>query len=234
MKMKENLNTVKHRIIKACDKIGKDVSDITLVAVSKTFPVKFNLYAYELGQFVFGENKIRDLVIKSELFRESKFNEVKWHYIGHLQSNKAKLAVEHVDLFHCLDSFKLAKKLNGYCKKLDKTLDVLIQINSSREESKSGLLPEKLSDFIQSLNGLDNLRVLGLMSIGMFNIDPEDSRYEFKFMKGLFERTKLLNLPSNCEMKHLSMGMSHDFEVAIEEGADIIRVGTDIFGKRKV
>jgi pyridoxal phosphate enzyme (YggS family) len=153
--------------------------------------------------------------------------------IGHLQSNKAKFVAEHVDLFHCLDSLKLAKILNKHSKKINKVLNVLIQINSSREESKSGLLPEELSDFIMSLNGLDNIQVLGLMSIGQFNKDPEDSRDDFKFMKGLFERTNQMKLPSNCEMKHLSMGMSNDFEVAIEEGADIVRVGTDIFGKRK-
>ncbi|MBN2788834.1 MAG: YggS family pyridoxal phosphate-dependent enzyme [Candidatus Delongbacteria bacterium] len=232
--LEENIKTVRKRISKACKKIGRNVSDITLVAVSKTFPVKENLYAYESGQFVFGENKIRDLVLKSELFIESKFDEVKWHMIGHLQSNKAKHVVEHVDLFHCLDSLKLAKKLNEYSKKLDKVLEVLIQINSSREESKSGLLPEELTDFIFSLKGLDNIKVTGLMSIGMYNVDPEDSRDEFKFMKGLFDRTKSLKLPSNCEMIHLSMGMSNDLEVAIEEGADIVRVGTDIFGKRKV
>ena len=232
--IEENLRTVKDRISKACKKVGKDIADITLVAVSKTFPVKVNLYAYESGQYIFGENKIRDLVLKSELLRESEYDKVQWHMIGHLQSNKAKLVAEHVDLFHCLDSLKLAKKLNEHSKKLNKVINVLIQINSSREESKSGLLPEELSDFIQSLKGLDNLKVLGLMSIGLFNKDPENSRDDFKFMKGLFERTKKSKLPSNCEMKHLSMGMSNDFEVAIEEGADIVRVGTDIFGKRKV
>lgn len=232
--IKKNLKVVNDRISTVCKKIGKDIADITLVAVSKTFPVKVNLYAYESGQFVFGENKIRDLVIKSELLRESEYDNVKWHYIGHLQSNKAKFVAEHVDMFHCLDSLKLAKKLNEYSKKLSKVLNVLIQINSSREESKSGLLPEKLPDILQSLKGLDNLKVIGLMSIGKFNKDPENSRDEFKFMKNLFDRTKESKLPSNCDMKHLSMGMSNDFEVAIEEGADIIRVGTDIFGKRKV
>jgi pyridoxal phosphate enzyme (YggS family) len=224
--IKENLISVKGRIGKACKKVGRDPEDITLVAVSKTFPVKMNLYAYESGQYIFGENKIRDLVLKSELLRESEYNKAEWHMIGHLQSNKAKLVAEHVDLFHCLDSLKLAKKLN-------KVLNVLIQINSSREESKSGLLPEELSDFIQSLKGLDNLKVIGLMSIGMFNKDPENSRDDFKFMKGLIERTNETKLPSNCEMKYLSMGMSNDFEIAIEEGADIVRVGTDIFGKRE-
>ncbi|MDA3885005.1 MAG: YggS family pyridoxal phosphate-dependent enzyme [Candidatus Delongbacteria bacterium] len=231
--IKENLISVKGRIGKACKKVGRDPEDITLVAVSKTFPVKMNLYAYESGQYIFGENKIRDLVLKSELLRESEYNKAEWHMIGHLQSNKAKLVAEHVDLFHCLDSLKLAKKLNEHSKKLNKVLNVLIQINSSREESKSGLLPEELSDFIQSLKGLDNLKVIGLMSIGMFNKDPENSRDDFKFMKGLIERTNETKLPSNCEMKYLSMGMSNDFEIAIEEGADIVRVGTDIFGKRE-
>ena len=232
--IKENLKTVKERISKACKKTEKDPSDITLVAVSKTFPVKVNLYAYESDQYVFGENKIRDLVLKSQLLRESEYDKVQWHMIGHLQSNKAKLVAEHVDLFHCLDSLKLAKKLNEHSQKLNKVLNVLVQINSSREESKSGLLPEELSDFLQALKGLKNLKVIGLMSIGKFNKDPEDSRDEFKFMKDLFERIKQTKLPSNCEIKHLSMGMSNDFEVAIEEGADIVRVGTDIFGKRKI
>ncbi|MCK5759985.1 MAG: YggS family pyridoxal phosphate-dependent enzyme [Candidatus Delongbacteria bacterium] len=231
--IKENIKIVNDRIKNACKRSGINFSDITLVAVSKTFPVKENLYAYESGQYIFGENKIRDLVIKSEFFRETEYEKVKWHYIGHLQSNKTKLVVEHADLFHCLDSLKLAKKLDSHSKKLNIVLNVLIQINSSREESKSGLLPEKLSDFIISLKGLENLKVLGLMSIGRFNKNPEDSRDEFKFMKGLFERIKKTKLLSNCKMKYLSMGMSNDFEVAIEEGADIIRVGTDIFGKRK-
>ena len=232
--IKENLKSVKDRIAKACKKIGKDPSDITLVAVSKTFPVKVNLYSYEQGQYIFGENKIRDLAIKSELLREAKYDNARWHFIGHLQSNKARLAVDFVDLFHCLDSLKLARRLDVLSGNANKILNVLIQINSSGEESKSGLLPEELPDFIKSLKGLDNLRVIGLMSIGMFNVDPEDSRDEFKFMKRLFNRTKESKLPSNCEMKHLSMGMSNDFEVAIEEGANIIRVGTDIFGKRNI
>ncbi|MCK4981138.1 MAG: YggS family pyridoxal phosphate-dependent enzyme, partial [Candidatus Delongbacteria bacterium] len=111
--IKENLQIVNDRISKACKKVKKRSKDITIVAVSKTFPIKENLYAYESGQYIFGENKIRDLVIKSELFRETEYEKVKWHYIGHLQSNKAKLVVEHADLFQCLDSLKLAKKLDS-------------------------------------------------------------------------------------------------------------------------
>jgi len=229
--VKANLLHIKERIEKVCAKTGRKPGDILLVAVCKTFPVSSNLDAMNAAQYDFGENKLQELIRKRSYLYLSGDRKSKWHMIGHLQTNKAKQAVINADLFHCLDSIKLAEKLNEACVQLDKEFKVLIQINSSGEESKSGIKPGELNLFLKELRPYERLKVLGLMSIGSFNEDPEGSRTEFKFMKELFDLAKKHN-GYNIDIKYLSMGMSNDFEVAIEEGANIIRLGTAIFGAR--
>jgi len=230
--IRKNLEYIHDRIGKVCKKIGKNPNDVMLVAVCKTFPVSSNLDALEAGQFIFGENKLQELIRKRSYLYLNGARNIKWHMIGHLQSNKAKQAVISADMFHCLDSVKLAEKLNEACIQLNKKLEVLIQINSSGEDSKSGIKPGELNLFLKEIRHFDHLKILGLMSIGAFNDEPELSRPEFKFMKELFELAKKHN-GYNIDIKYLSMGMSNDFEVAIQEGANIVRLGTAIFGARE-
>lgn len=229
--VKENLLHINERIKKACERTGRGPGEILLVAVCKIFPVSANLDSMNAGQYNFGENKLQELIRKRSYLYLSGDRKAKWHMIGHLQSNKAKQAVINADMFHCLDSVKLAEKLNEACVLLNKKFDVLIQINSSGEDSKSGISPGELNIFLKELRPYQNLRILGLMSIGTYNDDPEDSRKEFRFMKELFDIAKKHN-GYNIDIRYLSMGMSNDFEVAIEEGANIIRLGTAIFGAR--
>lgn len=229
--IKLNLENIRNRIKKACIKSGKNPGDVMLVAVSKTFPVSANYDCVDHGQNIFGENKIQDLVRKRSYMYLGGIRDVKWHMIGHLQSNKAKQVVMNTDMFHCLDSKKLASKLNDACEKEDKDFEVLVQINSSGEDSKYGINPGELNLFLKEIKQYSRLKISGLMSIGQFNDDPEDSREEFKFMRQLFDIAKNHN-GGNIDIKYLSMGMSNDFEIAIEEGANIIRLGTAIFGVR--
>ncbi len=230
--IRTNLEYVNRKIAEVCKRTGKNRNDIILVAVCKTFPVSSNLDAINAGQLDFGENKIQELVRKKSYLYLNGMAGTRWHMIGHLQSNKAKQAVLNADMFHCLDSTKLAEKLNEACIQAGRKLKVLIQINSSGEESKSGIMPGELNLFIKELKIYDHLIISGLMSIGAFNEDPEDSRNEFRMMKELFDVAKKHD-GGNISIKYLSMGMSNDFEVAIEEGANIIRLGTAIFGARE-
>jgi PLP dependent protein len=230
--VRSNLNNIIARINGVCKKIKKDPREIMLIAVSKTFPVSANYDCMDSGHYIFGENKIQDLVRKRSYLFLSGDRQARWHMIGHLQSNKAKQAVMNADMFHCLDSVKLAEKLDEACVQAGKKLDVLIQVNSSGEDSKYGISPGELNLFLKELKRFANLKISGLMSIGSFNENPEDSRAEFRFMKELFDAAKKHD-GDNIFIKYLSMGMSNDFEVAIEEGANIIRLGTAIFGARE-
>mgnify|MGYP001767285823 CR=1 FL=1 len=230
--VKANLLHIRERIEKVCSRTGRKPGDILLVAVCKTFPVSANLDAMNAAQFDFGENKLQELIRKRSYLYLSGERRAKWHMIGHLQTNKAKQAVINADLFHCLDSIKLAEKLNEACVQLNKkAFDVLIQINSSGESSKSGINPGELNIFLKELRQFDRIRIMGLMSIGAFNEEPEDSRDEFRFMKGLFDYAKKHN-GYNIDIKYLSMSMSNDYEVPIQEVANIIRIGTAIIGDR--
>ncbi len=230
--IRSNLDDINERISKACRKKGIERNEVILVAVCKTFPVSSNLDAINAGQFDFGENKIQELVRKKSYLYLSGMKKTRWHMIGHLQTNKAKQAAVNADMFHCLDSVKLASKLNEECGKIGKKLQVLIQINSSDEESKSGIKPGELNLFLKELKQFTDLKISGLMSIGAFNENPEDSRPEFRLMRELFDVAAKHN-GGNIGIKYLSMGMSNDFEVAIEEGANIVRIGTAIFGIRE-
>lgn len=230
--VKENLEAVRKIIEQACGKIGTEVDSVSLIAVSKTFAVDEIEEAILAGQTVFGENKVQEFKSKKEYFDSLGRNGLQWHLIGPLQKNKAKVVARYADLFHCLDSLKLAEKLDRCCAAENRILPVLIQINSSGESSKGGIDPDQLPSFIASLSVFPNLKISGLMSIGRFHANAEESRAEFQMMKKLYDTICNGSSQENCEFSFLSMGMSNDFHIAIEEGANLVRVGSRIFGGR--
>jgi len=204
--------------------------DCRLIAVSKTHPVERIKEAYDVGQRIFGENKVQELVAKqAELPKD-----IEWHMIGHLQSNKAKQLVPVVSLIHSVDSFKLLEEINKQAKKVNRIIACLLQVHIAKEETKFGFDEAELIDLIQSgkITALDSVKVIGLMGMATFSNNKEQVRNEFKSLKKLFDQIAKMNLPANMEMKELSMGMSQDYQVAIEEGSTLVRIGTAIFGSR--
>jgi len=201
-----------------------------LVAVSKTHPVEKIREAYDVGQRIFGENKVQELIAKQvELPKD-----IEWHMIGHLQSNKAKQVVPVVSLIHSVDSFKLLEEINKQAKKINRVVACLLQVHIAKEETKFGFDETELIDLIQTGNvtALDSVNVTGLMGMATFTENQEQVRGEFKGLKKLFDQIAKMNLPSNVEMRELSMGMSQDYEIAMEEGSTLVRIGTSIFGSR--
>lgn len=225
----KNIEEVEEKINEACKRTNRDRKDINLIAVTKTISVDTISEAIELGMKDIGENKVQEITQKYDLLNN---NDLTWHMIGHLQTNKVKYIIDKIDLIHSLDRKSLAKELNKRAKKIDKVINVLLQVNIAEEESKFGLKKENVIDFIDFLKDYPYIKVKGLMVIAPYDEEPENIRHVFKESKTLFEEIKKKEL-SHIEMKYLSMGMTNDFEIAIEEGANIIRVGTGIFGKRK-
>lgn len=203
---------------------------VTLIAVSKTQPVEAIEQAYAGGQRVFGENKVQELVPKHEALPK----DIQWHMIGHLQSNKVKYIAPFVHLIHGVDSAKLLEEINKQAVKAGRTLDCLLQVHIAEEETKFGFSPEEVTAFLESpgLSSLGNIRVLGLMGMATFTDNKEQIKREFGSLKTLFDRLKASSLPTHVRMQELSMGMSGDYALAIEQGSTMIRVGTAIFGSR--
>ena len=226
--MKNRLECVQERIKLAAEACNRTASDIRLVAVSKTMPVETVKEAIEIGMMDFGENYIQEARDKIAALVA---HPVTWHFIGHLQSNKAKYAVRMFDLIHSVDSLKLAKELDKYAKKIDKVQDILIQVNVAKEDSKSGVYGEDTLQLVTEIAHLDNVAVKGLMTMPPFFNAPDKVRPFFKALRQLHDQIKNENIP-NIEMAQLSMGMTGDFEAAIAEGATMVRVGTAIFGER--
>ena len=226
--MKQRLASIKERIINAAISSGRNPADIRLVTVSKKMPEEKIIEAIEAGADILGENFIQEARQKAEHLAS---RNVSWHFIGHLQSNKAKYAVKIFDLIHTVDSLKLALELNKRAEKINKIQHILIQVNISGELSKSGAEPDKILDLLKKINLLKNLSVQGLMTIPPFYSDPEKARPFFASLRNLKEKINKEALPG-IYMKELSMGMTGDFEAAIEEGATLVRIGTAIFGKR--
>ncbi len=224
----ENLSNLNNRIVAAAEKSDRNSKDITLVAVSKKKTDQDILEAYNFGQRVFGENYLQEAIGKIQLLPK----DISWHFIGRLQSNKAKQAAEYFSVIETVDRFKLARLLNTHAAAHDKTLNILIQINIGDEQQKSGIAPEDAAALLEQVKSLPHLHATGLMIIPPYNRDPENSRIYFKELKRLGKELAAKELFYNNEHIDLSMGMSQDFEVAIEEGATIIRVGTVLFGAR--
>jgi hypothetical protein len=231
MTIVDNLSAVHDRIARAAKRAGRNADDIALMAVSKTQPVPKIIEAYEAGQRLFGENRVQEFSEKVGAL--ATLHDATFHMIGHLQSNKAPKAAEVFHAIDSLDSAKLAERLNAAAEKLGKTLDVLIEINVGGEEAKSGLAPNssELERIFAGAPAWTHLRVRGLMTVPPFTDDPEGARPYFRQLRELRERIAARNLPA-LTLDVLSMGMSHDFEVAIEEGSTCVRIGTAIFGDR--
>lgn len=225
--IKENLANVRKIIEDACKKVGRDVSEVTLITVSKTKPLSDLRIAYEEGSRDFGENKVQELVSKIDEMP----SDVKWHLIGHLQRNKVKYIAGKVAMIHSVDSYRLAEEINVQAKKNSCVIPILIEINIAGEDTKFGIKPEEAEELIREISELENVKVSGLMTIAPNVANPEENRAYFKAMKDLFVDISSKNI-DNVEMKVLSMGMTNDYTVAVEEGATMIRVGTGIFGAR--
>jgi len=226
----ENLAFVKKRILAAAEKAGRNADEIKLIAVSKSHPAASLCEAMAAGEACFGENKMQEAESKiAEIGREA----AEWHLIGHLQSNKARKAVQLIDVVHSLDSVELAARLERICiEEGRETLPVLIQVDLAGEESKSGIEATQLSRLSDFLSGCERLRLKGLMALPPFFDDPEAARPFFVRLRELRDRLASEKAFANGGGE-LSMGMSHDLEVAIEEGSTMVRVGTAIFGKRE-
>jgi PLP dependent protein len=203
----------------------------TLVAVSKTQPPEIIREAYASGQRVFGENRAQELASKYEILPK----DVEWHMIGHLQTNKVKYIASFVSLIHSVDSFKLLEEINRQAIKADRVIPCLLQIHIAEEETKFGFSPAEVFELVssESWNSLQNIQVKGLMGMATFTQNEQQVRKEFRNLKILFEKLQAQALPASMIMEELSMGMSGDFKIALEEGSTMIRVGTAIFGQRK-
>ena len=231
MSIAENIVRIRERIHSAAHRAQRDPDSITLMAVSKTFPPEAIREAYEAGIRVFGENRVQEFTSKAEALRG--LTDAHWHMIGHLQTNKAAKAAELFQAIDSVDSLKLVEKLNDAARKYREKLSVLIEINVGGEAAKSGLAPEspELENILSSAARLDSLEIDGLMTIPPYTDDPQTARPYFRKLRELRDQIATRHLPA-VSMATLSMGMSHDFEVAIEEGSTCVRVGTAIFGAR--
>jgi PLP dependent protein len=226
--IRDNIDNLRTKIGDIAERCGRNRQDVRLVAVSKRFPVKAILEAQNAGQVVFGENYIQETKEKYDELR----GEVQFHFIGHLQSNKAAVAAQICSMIETVDRIKLAKILNNQLRKLNKKLDILIQVNIANDNSKSGISPQQADQLVQAIHELEMLRPLGLMTMPPFSDDPEDSRIHFKNLKELADDLGNKKLFFDNSKIELSMGMTNDYHVAIQEGATLVRIGTAIFGQR--
>ena len=231
MPIAENLARVRERIVAAARRAGRRSEDVALMAVSKTFPAERIREAYDAGLRLFGENRVQEFAGKIDSLRDLQGGE--WHLIGHLQTNKAAKAVELFAAIDSVDSLRLAQKLNASAEQLRKKIRVLIEINVGGEAAKSGVAPEsrELEALLSAAAELEHLEFRGLMTVPPFTEDPQQAQPYFRKLRELREQIAARRLPA-VDMSTLSMGMSHDFEVAIEEGSTCVRVGTAIFGER--
>lgn len=226
--IKENLFEIRKSIKEAAEKAGRLEEDVTLLAVTKTVEIDDIEEAVANGVTEAGENKPQELVRKFDVIGDK----VNWHLIGSLQTNKVKYIIDKVDMIHSLDRISLAKEIQKQAEKQDRTIKCLVQVNISKEESKHGIYREDVVDFVKEVSiNFKNIKIEGMMTMAPFTENEDDVRSVFKGLKELSNEIKNLNIP-NVNMDVLSMGMSHDYRIAIEEGATIVRVGTSIFGKR--
>lgn len=223
----ENLGQVEKRIEEACKKGKRKREEVTLIAVSKTKPVSMIETIYQAGVREFGENKVQELCEKYELMEK----DIHWHMIGHLQRNKVRQVIEKVYLIHSVDSLRLAQQIEQEAAKLEKTVSILVEVNVAKEASKFGIMLEETENFLKEISAFKHISVQGLMTTAPFVENPEENRIYFRKLYQLSVDMKRKNI-DNINMQFLSMGMTNDFEVAIEEGANIVRIGTGIFGER--
>lgn len=226
--IQENIQDVKQVIREACQRAGRPETDVTLICVSKTKPVEDILQAYEVGERVYGENKVQELTEKYEQLPD----DIQWHLIGHLQRNKVKYIIDKAALIHSVDSIRLAQQIEEEAIKHSCTAHILVQVNVANEDTKFGLEKEATFEVIKHISdNCPHIQIEGLMTIAPFTEDPEENRIYFRELKQLSEEIAKQNF-QRVSMKELSMGMTGDYAVAIEEGATMVRVGTGIFGNR--
>jgi len=225
--LKANLKSVEERVSAACARAGRDRSEVTLIAVSKTKPIEDLQVIYEQGIREFGENKVQELTGKIPEMAE----DINWHLIGHLQRNKVKYIVDKVKLIHSVDSYRLAEEINIQAKKHGIIVPILIEVNAANEATKFGVRLEEAKQLCEEIAHLENVHIMGLMTIAPNVVVPEENRAIFHKIKDLSVDIASENI-DNIDMRIISMGMTNDFEVAIEEGATHVRVGTAIFGER--
>lgn len=247
--MKENIQNVEQRIQAACDRVGRKRSEVTLIAVSKTKPNEMLEEAYSYGMRYFGENKVQEMAQKYEDLNDLFSDHVHWHLIGHLQRNKVKYIIDKAELIHSVDSVRLAEQIEEEAIKKNITCDILIEVNIAEEDTKFGVNTKDVFSFIKDISHLTHIRVRGLMTVAPYVENSEKNREYFQKLRQLYVDIKSKNIDNNCngnitneddnnlqrclkEFNVLSMGMTGDFEVAIEEGATMVRVGTGIFGER--
>ena len=225
--LRDNLKKVEENIQAACERSGRNRYEVTLIAVSKTKPVEMLQEIYDENIRDFGENKVQELCDKIEKMP----SDIKWHMIGHLQRNKVKYIVGKVALIHSVDSYRLAEEISIQAKKHNTTVPILVEVNIAHEESKFGISEEDAILLVKEISELENIRIMGLMTIAPYVENPEDNRMYFRKIKELSVDINSKNI-DNVSMEIISMGMTGDYEVAIEEGATMVRVGTGIFGAR--
>lgn len=225
--LKDNFETVEKNVAAACKRAGRDRSEVTLIAVSKTKPVEMLREVYDAGARDFGENKVQEICEKYDQLP----SDIKWHMIGHLQRNKVKQVIDKAALIHSVDSYRLAQEISVQAQKKGLTIPILVEVNIAGEESKFGISAEDTIQLVEEISVLPNLKIQGLMTIAPYVVDAEENRLYFRQIKQLSVDIKNKNI-DNVSMDILSMGMTGDYEVAIEEGATMVRVGTGIFGAR--
>lgn len=225
--LKDNFETVEKKVAAACVRAGRDRSEVTLIAVSKTKPVEMLQEVYDAGARDFGENKVQEICEKYDKLPA----DIRWHMIGHLQRNKVKQVIDKAAMIHSVDSYRLAQEISVQAQKKGLTIPILIEVNIANEESKFGISAEDTIQLVEEVAALPNLSIKGLMTIAPYVVDAEENRLYFRQIKQLSVDIKNKNI-DNVSMDVLSMGMTGDYEVAIEEGATMVRVGTGIFGAR--
>jgi hypothetical protein len=226
--IKENIDEILKRKNEAALRCGRSPEDITIIAVSKTVDGSRAREAVMGGLENLGENRVQEIMNKYDELQDL---QVKWHMIGHLQKNKVKYIIDKVELIHSVESIELAAEINKRASQHNIISNILIELNIGEEESKFGINEISVYDFVSSMEQFENIKVMGLMTVAPYCENPEDVRWVFKKMKDIFDKISSMNL-KNTQMKYLSMGMTNDFEIAIEEGSNIVRIGTAVFGKR--
>ena len=226
MSIAQNLELIEEKLTAAAQKSGRKREDILMLAVTKTIDIPRIKEAVALGCKQLGENRVQEITAKYD-----EIPGVEWHLIGHLQTNKVKYIADKVKLIHSVDSLKLGEEISKRSAQAGRVMDVLVEVNMAAEESKHGVAPDEAEALAEALGKLPNICVKGLMTVAPYDPVPENNRVYFKQMKQLFDQIKSKNY-DNVDMQHLSMGMTNDYEVAVEEGADIVRIGTGIFGAR--
>ncbi|MGA2297237.1 MAG: YggS family pyridoxal phosphate-dependent enzyme [FCB group bacterium] len=227
--IKQRWNDIKTRVNNSVIGCGRQPTDINIIAVSKTYPVDLILEGIDAGIRLFGENYVQELKDKHDFLNSKQILQPEWHFIGHLQRNKVKYIAPFISMIHSVDTFQLAQEISEEALKNERIIDILLQANTSGEESKFGCEPDKIFNLYESIMPFKNINVKGLMTIGSFTNDKELILREFRLLRSLKDK---INVKFGIKLEHLSMGMTGDFELAITEGATYVRIGTAIFGER--